>query len=140
MNKMTSFRLFRFIFLLTVLFASGCAKRVRFEPLPLARGAKATGRVELSYDQNNTLDIRIENLSEPSSINPQYSRYVLWVATPDRQRIVNAGQLRVDESKKAQLKSLTPFREFILFITAESRGDAQSPGPDVVFQSGIIEW
>jgi len=131
---------FRIIFLLAVLFTAGCTKRIRFEPLPLARDAKATGRVELTYDKNNTLDIRMENLPEPSSINPQYSRYVLWVATPDRQSIVNAGQLRVDETKKAQIKSLTPFREFILFITAESRGDAQSPGPDVVFQSGNIEW
>ncbi|OFV94871.1 MAG: hypothetical protein A3F68_01575 [Acidobacteria bacterium RIFCSPLOWO2_12_FULL_54_10] len=133
-------RRFRIIFLLAVLFTAGCAKRVRFEPLPLARGAKATGRVELTYDQNNTLDVRMENLPDPSSLNPQYSRYVLWVSTPDRQHIVNAGQMRVDETNKAQIKSLTPFREFILFITAESRGDAQAPGPDVVFQSGNIQW
>ncbi|MBI4460370.1 MAG: hypothetical protein HY648_09975 [Acidobacteria bacterium] len=123
-----------------LLLSAGCAKRIRLTALPQAQGGKATARVELTYDRNNTLEIRLENVPEPSQLNPQYTRYVLWVGTPDRQHAVNAGQIRVDESKKAAINTLTPLRHFILFITAEAAGDVTAPGPDVLFQSEEIRW
>ena len=126
--------------LLLILLSSGCAKRIRFDALPQAQGGKATGRVELTYDRNNTMEVKLENVPDPSTLNPQYTRYVLWVATPDRQHTVNVGQLRVDEKKNAAIKTLTPLRNFILFITAEPQGDAKTPGPDVIFQTAEIRW
>ncbi|MBI4458608.1 MAG: hypothetical protein HY648_00945 [Acidobacteria bacterium] len=126
--------------LLLILLSGGCAKRFRFTALPQAQGGKATGRVELTYDRNNTLEVKLENVPDPSAMNPQYTRYVLWVATPDRQYTVNIGQLRVDEKKKAEIKTLTPLRNFILFITAEPQGDATTPSPAVLFQSAEIRW
>ena len=126
--------------LVAVLGGAGCAKRIRFDPLPLARAGKATARLELTYDRNNTLQIELSNVPEPSILNDRYTRYVLWVASPDRQSVVNVGQLRVDEAKKAEIRTLTPFRNFVLFITAEPRGDVMTPGPDIVFQTKEIRW
>ena len=126
--------------LVAVLGGAGCAKRIRFAPLPLARAGKATARLELTYDRNNTLQIELSNVPEPSILNDQYTRYVLWVASPDRQSVVNVGQLRVDEAKKAEIRTLTPLRHFVLFITAEPRGDVMTPGPDIVFQTKEIRW
>lgn len=126
--------------LVAVLGGAGCAKRIRFDPLPLARAGKATARLELTYDRNNTLQIELSNVPEPSILNDKYTRYVLWVASPDRQSVVNVGQLRVDEAKKAEIRTLTPFRNFVLFITAEPRGDVMTPGPDIVFQTKEIRW
>jgi len=130
----------RFGLLVAVLGGAGCAKRIRFDPLPLARAGKATARLELTYDRNNTLQIELSNVPEPSILNDRYTRYVLWVASPDRQSVVNAGQLRVDEAKKAEIRTLTPLRNFVLFITAEPRGDVMTPGPDIVFQTKEIRW
>ena len=129
----------RQILLLSVLLLAGCAKDIKFQALPLASSGKAAVRVELTYNRNDTLRVKISNAPEPSTLNPRYTRYVLWVATTDRQSIVNAGQLRV-ENGKAELMTLTPLRKFILSITAEAQGDATTPGPDVLFQTKEINW
>ena len=123
-----------------VLVATGCAKQIKFNPLPLAHDGKATVQIELTYDRNDILLVKLSNVPEPSTLNSKFMRYVLWVATPDRKNIVNAGQLRVDESKRAGIATLTPLRKFILIITAESAGDVMSPGPDIVFETKEIDW
>lgn len=123
-----------------ILLTAACTRQIRFAALPPARGGEASVRVELTYDRNNTLRIQLSNVPDPSAINPTYTRYVLWVATPDRQTVVNAGQIRVDENRRAEMQTLTPLRDFVLFITAETRGDVTSPGPDMVFQSEAIHW
>ena len=123
-----------------MLLTAACSRQIRLATLPLARGGEATVRVELTYDRNNTLRIQLSNVADPSALNPAYTRYVLWVATPDRQTTVNAGQIRVDENRRAEMQTLTPLREFVLFITAEARGDVTAPGPDIVFQSEAIRW
>ena len=123
-----------------MLLTAACNRQIRLAPLPLARGGDARVRVELTYDRNNTLRIQLSNVPDPSALNSAYTRYVLWVSTPDKQSVVNAGQIRVDENRKAEMQTLTPLRDFILFITAEARGDVTSPGPDRVFQSEAIHW
>lgn len=123
-----------------ILLAAGCSKRIRFDSLPPGRGGQATARVQLTYDRNNTIQVQLSNVPEASALNPSYTRYVLWVATPDRQAVVNIGQLRVDKNKKAEILTLTPFRNFVLFITAEPRGDVTTPGPDVVFETKELRW
>jgi len=126
--------------LLALLVSGGCTRRIQFSPRPAAGGGEATVRVVLTYDRNNTLLVEMSNVPDPSSLNPAYTRYVLWVATPDRQSVVNAGQIRVMENRSAEMQTLTPLRDFILFITAEARGDAVFPGPDVLFETGAIHW
>ena len=126
--------------LVAVLLAGGCSKRIRFDSLPLARAGQATARIQLTYDRNNIVQVQLSNVAEPSALNPIYTRYVLWVATPDRKAILNVGQLRVDEKKKAEIQTLTPFRDFLLFITAEPRGDVTAPGPDIVFETNELRW
>ena len=126
--------------LLIALLATGCAKNVKFRPLPLAGSGTATAKVELTYDRNNNLEVKLSNVPEPSALKTGYTRYVLWAATPDRQHVVNIGQFRVDEKKNAAIKTLTPLRGFILFITAEAAGDAQTPGPDIIFEAPRTDW
>jgi hypothetical protein len=123
-----------------ILIGGGCTRRMQFSPLPAARGGKATVQVELTYDRNNTLLIEMSSVPDPATLNSAYTRYVLWVATPDRQTIVNAGQIRVTEDRSAKMQTLTPLRDFILFITAEAQGDVASPGPDVLFETREIHW
>lgn len=122
------------------LLASGCAKNVKFRPLPMAGSATATAKVELTYDRNNTLEVKLVNVPDPSVLKPGFTRYVLWAATPDRQHVTNLGQLRVDENKKAAIKTLTPLRSFILFITVEVSGDVMTPGPDTIFEAPLANW
>ena len=133
-------KVLRFGLVSLILLTAGCTRRIRFDSLPVARGGEATVRVEVTFDRNNTLLVELSNVPDPSALNSAYTRYVLWVATPDRRSVVNAGQIRVNESRSAQMQTLTPLREFVLFITAETRGDVTLPGPDVVFQTEEIRW
>ena len=122
------------------LLASGCAKNVQFRPTPLAGQGKAEVKVELTYDRNNTLIVKMESMPQPESIKPEYTRYVLWAAPPERTSAVNIGQIRVDDKRNATITTLTPLRNFILFITAEATGEVQRPGPDIVFEAPQTEW
>ena len=132
--------IFRLALTGAILLTAACNRQIRLAPLPLARGGEASVRVELTYDRNNTLRVQLSNVPDPSALNSAYTRYVLWVATPDRQTVVNAGQIRVGENQKAEMQTLTPLRDFVVFITAEVRGDVTSPWPDMVFQSEAIHW
>ena len=123
-----------------MLVCAGCAKQVNFSALPMARGGAATVKVDLTYDRNNTLEVKLSNVPDPSALKPEYTRYVLWAATPDRQQVINIGQLRVNENRTAQITTLTPLRSFVLFITAESTGDVHTPGPDTIFEAARIDW
>ncbi len=125
---------------IALIWTLGCAKKVRFTPLPLAKDATANVRVQLTYDRNNVLQAKFSKLPEPSTINPKYSIYVLWVAAPDRKNAVNVGRIRVDEQHNAKLETLTPRRDFMLFVTAESDGEATTPSPDILFETRQIIW
>ena len=130
--------------LLLLALACGCAHSVRLKQTPAAKGGEARVRVELTYDRNNTLIIKF-NGPEPTVYGASYTRYVAWVAPPDpspaaRDRAINVGQIRV-EGGKGDLKTLTPLRKFHFFLTVEERGDAQRPGPQVVFETEKdIDW
>ncbi len=125
--------------LLSVLLLAGCGKTMRLKPLPMAKGGEATLRVELTYNRNDQLQVKVRG-PEPSAYGANYTRYVVWVATPDRAQVTNVGQIRV-EGGKGELRTVTPLHKFHLFITVEEQGDALKPGPQVVFEAPKeIEW
>ena len=140
MTIFASYRAAAVTLLIVAVFGGGCAKKVQFRPLPLAGNGTATAKVELTFDRNNTLEVKLSGVPEPAALNAGYTRYVLWAATPDRQHVVNIGQLRVDEKMNAEINTLTPLRSFLLFITVESSGDVMTPGPDVIFEAPQTEW
>lgn len=121
------------------LWLAGCGRSVRLKPLPLAKGGEVSVRVELTYNRNDQLQIKVQG-PEPTVYGPNYTRYVVWVATPDRAQVTNVGQIRV-EGGKGELRTVTPLRKFHLFLTVEEQGDVLKPGPQVVFEAPKeIEW
>jgi hypothetical protein len=126
--------------LAATLLAAGCSKSIELRPTQLAGQGKGQVKVELTYDRNNRLDLKFSNLPAPASLQPQFTRYVLWVADADRGNPVNTGQLRVDDKHVARITTLTPRRKYVLFVTAESAGDVLVPGAETVFESPLIEW
>jgi hypothetical protein len=122
------------------LMGTACSKSVSLKPTQIAGPANGAVNIELTYDRNNRLDVRLTNLPDPASLQPQFTRYVLWVADPEKRNPVNTGQLRVDDNKTAKIQTLTPRRRYVLFITAEPAGDVLTPSPHVVFESPVIDW
>lgn len=121
------------------LLAAGCAHKINLKPLPVAKGGDVSVQVELTYNRNDRIRIEL-HAPPPAAYGPNFDRYVVWVATPDRSVVTNVGQLRVEQNKGA-LDTVTPLRKFWLFLTVEERGDVLQPGPNVVFQAPkLIEW
>ena len=118
---------------LWVLLLVGCKRDIRLQALPALQGGQASLRVVLTYDRNNTLDLRLTDVRAPESYGGPYTRYVAW-AQPSAGVAVNVGQIRVEQGK-GRLWTLTPLRRFYLLITVEEKGDAQQPGPLVVFRT-----
>ena len=125
--------------LTATLLLGGCGRTVQLKPLPLAKGGEVTVRVELTYNRNDRLKIKVK-APNPSAYGANYTRYVAWVATPDRAQVINVGQIRV-ENGKGELQTVTPLRKFHLFLTVEEQGDVLQPGPQVVFEAPKeIDW
>ena len=117
------------IFLALLLGVGACSRGIRLQAvpgLPLAGGSgRASLRVELTYDRNNTLEVRLTAVPPPESYGAQYTRYVVWTQPPGGVA-VNVGQIRVEQGR-GSLQTLTPLRRFHLLITAEEKGEAQRP-------------
>ena len=125
--------------LTAVLLLGGCGRNIRLKPSRLAKGGEVTVRVELTYNRNDRLKIKVK-APNPSAYGASYTRYVAWVATPDRARVINVGQIRV-ENGKGELQTVTPLRKFHLFLTVEEQGDVLQPGPQVIFEAPKeIDW
>lgn len=122
-----------------LLLSAGCARVAHLKPLPAAKGGRVTVRVELTYNRNDKITIDMQ-APPPDTYGPNFTRYVAWVATPDRKDVINIGQIRV-EGGKGNLITLTPLRKFWLLVTVEERGDVLKPGPLMVFESyRELEW
>jgi hypothetical protein len=126
----------RWIILLSVLLC-GIAYGSRKFPLAAAANASAAkGDVAVDHDNNgNTkLKIKVEYLTPPGSLTPPANAYIVWI----QERGTNGapqsqGQLRVDKNRKATFETVTPAKNFDLFVTGEQDPTVKAPaGPEVL--------
>lgn len=130
--------LFALVFALLGALAA-CKRDIRLRALPALSAGSAGFRVVLTYDRNNTLDVRLTGVPAPESFGAESTRDVVWTQPPGG-TAVNVGQIRV-ENGRGSVATLTPLRRFQLLITVEQKGDVQQPGPLVVFRTEKdVEW
>ena len=103
------------------------AKKYPMTAASMVPGAQA--EVEISKDKNgNTrLKMTVQHLANLENLTPRASAYVVWL----RERggdAENQGQLKMDKKLKATFETVTPFKSFEVFVTAEQ--DARGKGPD----------
>jgi hypothetical protein len=113
---------------------AGCAKTY---PLRTAdRNPAAVGTITAGEDQNKntTLEVRVEHLAPPPSLESTLSTYVVWVRPNASQEFTNVGQLAMQNDRSGLLKATTPFPEFEVLVTAEQSGTAKVPSPFVVLE------
>jgi hypothetical protein len=100
-------------------------------PIPLVAGARtpaAGGDVKTEVDDNgNTrIKVNVEHLAQPARIDPGARVYVVWVSQ-GRSAPKNVGSLILDNDLTGRLETVTPFRGFLLTITAESNPTTAIP-------------
>ena len=121
------------------LLLAGCARSVKLKALPVAKGGAFHVKVSLTFNRNDQIDVKASG-PEPSAYGSNFTRYVVWVKSPDGSYVNNVGQMRMEKGK-GELTTVTPLRRFYVFITVEETGDVLKPGPQVVFEAPKeIEW
>jgi len=94
--------------------------------------AQGTIKVQHGDNHNTKLDIKVHALAQPSSLHPPANVYVVWVQPPG-QNPKNAGEVTVNDNLDGELHTVTPYKRFKVFITAEQNAQSESPaGPQVL--------
>lgn len=95
-------------------------------PVVMDKGEKLTAaQAEVKADEgaNGNVDVNlyVKHLAKPEELNTGANTYVVWAKnTRDAAAPVqNLGQLQVNENLEGRFSTVTPFKNFDLFITAE---------------------
>src|SRR5579875_2588886 len=113
----------------TLVFA---AKKFPLTAAPVVPAAK--GSVEVGKDRNgNTeLKLKVEHLANPASLSPSQVTYVVWLQDKESEP-ENEGELRVNGKLEGTFQTVTPRKNFDVFVTGENDAAVKSPsGPEVL--------
>jgi hypothetical protein len=94
----------------------------------------AKGSVEIGKDRNGNTEVKlkVEHLANPTSLTPSQANYIVWLqdkgSGPE-----NQGELKVNGKLEGTFRTVTPRKNFDLFVTGENDGTVKSPsGPEVL--------
>ncbi len=110
---------------------------IRLQPGTIVPGA--LGVVKLGHDNNgNTVvDVEARHLAPPTNLTPAKNYYVVWIQARDQQPQI-AGVMQVDPSKEAaSFKTMTPFKNFDVLVTAEDNPRPESPSSTQILKGTI---
>jgi hypothetical protein len=119
---------------LAVVFATLAYAAKKFPLTAASIVPAAKGSVEVGKDGNgNTeLKLKVEHLANLTSLSPSQANYIVWLqekgSGPE-----NEGELKVNGKLEGSFRTVTPRKNFDLFVTGENDGTVKSPsGPEVL--------
>ena len=118
--------------LCAALCTSAYAKNFPMTAASIVPGAKGDVNVDKDKNGNTRLKMSVQYLAKPDNLSPPMTTYIVWLqergGTAESQ-----GQLKIDKHLKASFGTVTPFRNFDLFVTAEQDASPKAPtGPEVL--------
>lgn len=119
---------------------AGCATTTDYDLTAGQETPAATGEVKIKEDDNDNLrlNVEVDHLPNPGSLAAGLSTYVVWLEPTGADRMVNLGELRIDEDKRTgELEATTPYRNFNIYITAEETGQASQPSDRMILRRQI---
>ena len=95
----------------------------------------ARGQAEVSIDKKNgntKVTIKVEHLAPPENLSPSKSGYLVWYQEPGSNP-ESQGRLKTDKNLEGSFRNTTVYKNFDLWITAESDATVKAPeGPEVL--------
>lgn len=100
----------------------------------------AMGTVLVSHDSNNNTDveIKVKYLAHPGQLTPPAVEYVVWIQANGRQP-ENQGNLHVGKNLDGDFKTVTPYKDFKVLITAQDSPQAQMPDGHEVLTATVSQ-
>jgi hypothetical protein len=99
----------------------------------------ASGTVHAQWDKNNRdtkLDIKVDNLAQPSNLSPPANTYVVWVR-PNDGHAMREGALGVNKNLDGELHVVTVSKDFEVFITPEQSRTVTTPSSMEVLRAHV---
>lgn len=92
----------------------------------------ARGKVVTTEDDNGNTRIKltVEHLARPGAVERFAKTYVVWAKDKETGGVHNLGALAVDDDLSGSLTTVTPLKNFELFITAEESPMGSFPDGD----------
>lgn len=120
------------IVFLAFLWPFGGGKRVHMTAGQEDPAAHGVIHIKTTGNGNIQLDIQAKSLAKPNALTPPEQVYVVWIQRSG-QAPTNEGALKVDGNLNGELTTVTPFKDFRVFITAEKYAQLRVPqGPTVL--------
>ncbi|MFP4598873.1 MAG: hypothetical protein ACLFVJ_11510 [Persicimonas sp.] len=123
-----------------LILGAGCATTTDYDLTAGEETPAASGEVKIKEDDNNNLrlDVEVDHLPNPGNLAAGLNTYVVWLEPTGADRMVNLGQLEIDEDDRTgKLEATTPYRNFNIYITAEETGQPSQPSDRMIMRRQI---
>jgi len=124
--------------------APASVKAPLFQTVPMQTSDKvpaAQGEVKVSEGNNSgntTLDVTVKHMAQPDRIADNLNTYVVWeLSTEAYSQPHNIGAISVDQDETGHLQTMTPLKNFQVFVTAENSATAARPTGDKLMWTSI---
>ena len=114
------------IYLALILALSACGSVSKFPVSSVNPAANIEMRRQQDSNGNTKITITAKNMAAAERLTPPKKMYVVWVVL-ESSKVRNIGQLNSENAKKAEMKTLVPFKFTEVFITAEDQADISYP-------------
>jgi hypothetical protein len=120
---------------LIICFAA-CGTKIPFTTSTVIPTADGSVKVKRDNNNNYSIDINIKHLADPNRLVPAKTMYVVWAETKDN-GTKNLGRLNtssglLSSTMKSSMRTVSPVKPTMIFITAENDATIQYPGSQIV--------
>jgi hypothetical protein len=116
----------------------GGGRKVMMTASPSVPAAKGTVYMSHDRNKNSAIYMKVEHLAHPSALTPPQSAYVVWVQESGRDA-ENQGELHIGNDLNGEFKTVSPYKQFSVFVTPEQGPQVHSPTGDAVLTAQIAE-
>ncbi len=117
---------------------AACATPSQMTTGPSVLGANGQVEVNQGPNGNTLVKVTINHLASPDKVAPGAKVYVVWIQSTDGGTQQNVGQIQISGDEKGVLETLTPFKSFIVTVTAEPASSATTPTSNPVLTTRIV--
>jgi len=100
--------------------------------------AEAKITITSTRTNSNQIELNVRHIGALNKINPRAKNYIVWeLPAGTSMKPQSLGPLYIDKTSQGKLKTVTPFRNFDIFITAESAPNPAQPTGEKLFWTTI---
>jgi hypothetical protein len=99
----------------------------------------AQGQLNVKQEKsgNQELQLTVEHLAPAELARPGATVYVVWLTPQGSDQPTNAGVLPVDQDRKGEFKTVTPFKAFEVTVTPERNATVREPSKKPVLRAAV---